>query len=163
MSTLRESVEAAFSSVPHPGNDNLTVYNAEGRDSDETFQLLRDTVWTDLPITKFMHGDTPFPDLAPKSFHYFMPAFLIASLDDRLEVDVPDSLAFHLSPEYAKQTEGEFPYDNTAGYNDRMALFNSAQRRAIVDVLNELVRREWLESDEITKIIERLGREQNDA
>ena len=163
MSTLRESIEAAFLGVTHPGDDELTVYNAEGRDYDETFQLLKDTDWTELPITEFMRGDTPFPDLAPKAFHYFMPAFLIASLDDSLEVDVSDSLVFHLSPENARQTDGEFPYDNTDEYNDRIALFDSAQRRVIIEVLNEFVRREWFETDEIAKIIERLEPQPNDA
>jgi len=132
-------------------------------DYDETFQLLKDTAWTDLPIVKFMHGDTPFPDLAPKSFHYFMPAFLIASLDDRLDVDVFDSLVFHLSPENAKQTDGEFPYDDTAGYDDRIALFNPAQRRVIIDVLNEYVRREWFDNQEIATIIDHLDPRTNDA
>jgi hypothetical protein len=163
MSNLHEAIEAAFRTVPHPGDDNLTVYNTEGRDCDETFQLLKDTVWTNLPITEFMQGDTPFIDLTSEAFHYFMPAFLIASLDDTLEVDVSDALVFHLSPECAKQTEGEFPYDNTAGYNDRMALFNSTQRRVIIAVLNEFVRREWFEADEIAKIIDRLGLQQSDA
>lgn len=163
MSTLRESIEAAFRGMAHPGDDELTVHNAEGRDYDETFQLLKDTGWAELPITEFMHGDTPFPDLAPKAFHYFMPAFLIASLDDSLEVDVSDSLVFHLSPEYAKQTNGELSYDNTDAYNDRIALFDSAQRRVIIDVLNEFVRREWFETEEIAKTIERLKPQSNDA
>ena len=163
MSTFRESIEAAFRGVAHPGDDNLTVYNVEGRKYDETFQLLKNIEWTELPITKFMHGDTPFPDLAPKAFHYFMPAFLLASLDDTLKVDVSDSLVFYLSPKYAKRTDGAFPYDNTDGYNDRMALFNSSQRRVIIDVLNEFVRREWFDTDEISTIIDRLELEPNDA
>lgn len=163
MSTLRESIEAAFRGVAHPGDDSLTVYNAEGRDFDETFQLLKDTQWPELPIAEFMRGDTPFPDLTPKAFHYFMPAFLIASLDDTLGADVSESLVFHLSPENAKQTDGEFPYDNTDVYNNRIALFNYAQRRVIIDLLNEFVRREWYESDEVANIIDRLESQVNDA
>ena len=163
MSTLRESIEAAFSDAARPGDDELTVYNAEGRDCDETFQLLKDTDWAELPISEFMRGDTPFPDLAPRAFHYFMPAFLIASLDDSLEVDVSDSLVFHLSPEYAKQTDSAFPYDNTDAYNDRIALFDSRQRSVIIEVLNEFVCREWFEADEIAKITERLKPQASDA
>lgn len=158
MSSFRESIEAAFFGVEHPGDDNLTIYRAEGREFDETFQLLQDTDWTELSVSEFLLGDSPFPDLAPRAFHYFMPAFLLASLDESLEVDVSDSLVFHLSPERSKHKDADISYDNTDEYNKRIALFDTAQRRVIVEVLNEFVRRKWYEMEEIAIIIDRLER-----
>ncbi|MDB2687784.1 hypothetical protein N9Y42_11295, partial [Mariniblastus sp.] len=156
MSSLRESIEAVFCDVPHPGDDNLTVYNVEGREYDETFQLLKGTAWKDLRVNKFIRGDTPFPDLAPKAFHYFMPAFLNAILDAAADDIVADSLLFSLAPENARRTEGRFPYDNTVAYNERMELFNPAQRQVIADVFHECIRREWFAAEEIATVFDTL-------
>ena len=161
MSSLHKSIEAAFHNVPHPGDDNLTVYNAEGRDDDETFQLLTDTAWKDLSVGKFMLGDTPFPDLAPRAFHYFMPSFLTAILDVTADDLVADSLLFHLSPENAKRTEGTLTYDNTVGYNQLMGLLNTAQRRVIIDVFRECIRREWFVAEELNSLFDELEPKSN--
>ena len=152
MPSLHESIEAAFRDVPYPGDDNLAVYNAEGRDYDETFQLLRGTVWKELCVDRFIHGDTPFPDLAPEAFHYFMPAFLTAIVDAAADATVADSLLFSLSPENAKRTDGEFPYDNTAAYNQRMDLLTTMQRQVIVDVFHECHHRGWFCAEELETV-----------
>ena len=153
----------AFADVSYPGDDRLTVYDPGGREYDETYQLLRGKMWRDFPVVEFMHGDTPIPDLSPEAFHYYMPALLIASLDENVEVDVSGSLAFYLSPASAKQTDGEFRYDDTEAYNQRMSLFTEPQRAVIIRVLEEYVARGWETENDIRKTVEVLRRNTNNA
>jgi len=161
--TLHDEIAAAFAGVSYPGDDRLTVYDAAGREYDETYQLLRNKLWPDFPVVDFMNCDTPIPDLSPEAFHYYMPALLIASLDDEFDVDVSGSLTFYLSPASAKQTNGEFPYDDTATYNHRMSLFTEAQRAVMIRVLEEFVARGWNTENDIRETVEVLHGEAKDA
>ncbi len=156
--SLPNEIEAAFSGVSYPGNDRLTVYDKSGREYDDTYQLLRGRTWQDLSVVEFMRGDTPIPDLSPEAFHYYMPALLLASLDESVAADVSDSLAFFLSPSSAKQTDGDFPYDDTENYNRRMAMFTEDQRNVIIRVLREYVDREWEDDATVQPTIEFLQR-----
>jgi len=159
---LEAEIAAAFANVAYPGDDHLTVYAAEGRDYDETFKLLRGKTWRDLPVAEFILGDTPIPDLSPEAFHYYMPALLLASIDESHDrsSDVASALAFYLSPSNARQTEGEFPYDVSETYNCRMALFTKEQRAVIIRVLQEYRRRGWESPEEIAGAVEHLSHPQ---
>ena len=156
--SLKEAIVAAFIGVAYPGDDRLTVYFAAGRDYDETFQLLRGKSWEELPVTEFITGDTPIPDLSPEAFHYYMPALLLASIDESVDrsSDVASSLIFYLSPSNAKQTEGEFPYDYTETYNRRMALFSEGQRAVMIRVLEDYLARGWANQERIAETVEYL-------
>ena len=155
---LRHDIEAAFADVSYPGDDRLTVYDAAGREYDETYQLLLGKTWWEFPVIEFMHGDTPIPDLSPEAFHYYMPALLISSLDDNLDVDVTGSLAFSLSPASAKQTEGRFSYDHTEEFMSRMALFTAEQRNVMIQVLREFVTHGWEVDEDVRETIDFLQR-----
>ena len=126
MDTLLQSIAMAFKEVQSPGDDNLTGCDAEGREYDETWQLLRGRRWEDFPIEEFMRGDTPIPDLTPAEFHYYMPALLTAALDDNNTTDVVYSLVFHLSPSSATNFDGPSytQYDDREGFHERMTLFS---------------------------------------
>jgi hypothetical protein len=154
--TLRDDIVAAFADSSYPGDDRLTVYDAAGREYDETFQLLRGRDWREMPVVEFIQGDTPIPDLTPESFHYYMPALVLASLDDTVDLnsDIADSLAFFLSPSSARNTTGEFPYDCTEEYNDRMSRFSEDQRAVIIRVLEEYVARGWEDEEDVRQTIE---------
>lgn len=138
------------------------MYDAAGGEYDETYQLLRGKRWRDLPVVEFMHGDTPIPDLSPEAFHYDMPALLIASHDENIDVDLAESLAFYLSPASAKQTDGESPHDDTEGYNHRVSLFTEGQLAVITRVLEEYVARGWETQNEIQQTVEVLRHNTND-
>ena len=65
----------AFADVSYPGDDRLTVYDATGREYDETYQLLRGRMWPDFPVVEFMHGDTPIPEDSMKFFSWAVREF----------------------------------------------------------------------------------------
>jgi hypothetical protein len=151
---LREAIGAAFASVGYPGDDHLTVYLATGREYDETFKLLRGKSWREFPVD-FIWGDTPIPDLAPQAFHYYMPALLLASLDVDHETagNYASSLLFFLSPSNARLTTGEFQYDHTENFQQRMAQFNRDQRNVMIRVLEEYVALGWATPEEIFEAV----------
>jgi hypothetical protein len=155
MSELREAIRAAFAGTPYPGDDHLTVYLPGGREYDETLKLLRGKTWMECPVTEFIHGDTPIPDLAPEAFHYYMPAFLLASIDPHHEScsDVAESLIFFLSPANAKNASGEFQYDDTENFGRRMSLFTREQRSVVINVLEEYVALNWATPQEISESV----------
>lgn len=163
--SLRDDIVFAFSDTRYPGDDRLTIYAAAGRDHDETFQLLRGRHWRDMPVSEFILGDTPIPDLTAEAFHYYMPALLLGSLDENVHAnsDIAGSLSFYLSPTSARKLKGEFPYDDSEAYNHRMSLFSADQRAAIIRVLEEYVERGWEEEDDIRQTIGVLRSSTNDA
>jgi hypothetical protein len=155
MSDLRDAIRAAFSGTVYPGDDHLTVYLPGGREYDETFKLLRSKTWMECPVTEFIQGDTPFPDLAPEAFHYYMPAFLLASIDPHHEWggEVAESLIFFLSPANAKNSTGEFQYDDTENFRRRMSLFTCEQRSVLIAVLQEYVALNWATPQQISESV----------
>jgi hypothetical protein len=154
--SLEDAIRHAFAENVYPGDEAITVYDPGGHDYDETYKLLRGKTWEQMPVATFIQGDTPIPDLTPDAFHYYMPALLLASLAG--DADVADSLAFYLSPAAARQTEGEFPYDDTENYNRRLSLFTKVQREAIERVLLEFVARGWIREQDVAETIESVRR-----
>ena len=148
MSELTDAIAVAFADNVYPGDARLTAYDQSPLQYDETRRLLIGRSWQNFPAAEFIGGDTPFPDLSPEAFHYYMPALLLASLDPALDVnsDIAHSVVFNLSPSSAF-AEGEFGYDDREGYRQRMALFTTEQRRVMVETLRMYVRLDF-EMDE---------------
>jgi hypothetical protein len=157
---LRDAIVDAFSDATYPGDDCITVYNPDARECDETFQLLRGKNWQECPVDEFLRGDTPIPDLTPEAFHYYIPAFLMASVSDcDFAGDVCGALCFFLSPSSARCTEGELylQYDHTEVYMRRMRLFTRQQLDVMIRVFEEYVARGWESEDSAAQTIEFLG------
>lgn len=155
--TLRDDIQTAFATNVYPGDDRLTVYDIAGREYDETFQLLHGKTWREMPVAEFLGGDTPLPDLTAESFHYYLPALLIASIDDTADfnADIAGKLMFHLSPTSAS-VGGEFAFDDVERYEHKMSLLTKCQRDVVIRALEEYVARGWSEKNDITKTIARL-------
>jgi hypothetical protein len=152
---IESDIRSAFSDLAYPGDEHLTVYNAEGRACDRSFQLLRGRRWEDLPVDEFMSGDTPIPDLTAESFCYYLPALLVASLgSDVLAVNTADAVQHYLSPESAL-VGGEFGFDDSARYDRKVALLTKRQRTVIGEVLREYVARGWFKVEKIDRILKR--------
>jgi len=68
----------------------------------------------------------------PEAFHYFLPAFMLVSMDNYEKGDViPDAIRFHF--EYSQEMKGHFAV--------RMSKFSRAQRQAIIDYLIHMERK----------------------
>jgi len=138
MASLEKRIRASFANTRYPGDDRLTM----GGSTDESFDVLKGKTWQELPVKDFMSGDTPIPDLTLEAFHYYMPALLIASLDEF--PDLASSLTFYLTPSECAAVSPEHGSECL----ERLSLFDAEQRKVIADVLREFVQRGW--EDEAT-------------
>ncbi|MFO0902188.1 MAG: DUF6714 family protein [Pirellulales bacterium] len=132
MDELGKRIIAAFSAVKYPGDDKLTVYSRAGRAHDEVWAILKGKEWTQCPVTVLMRCDTPLADLTPAAFCYYMPAFLLACLDNGESGDIAHSLVYYLSAA---------SYSDRAIFCLRLSEFNQQQRDVMREVLYELIRR----------------------
>lgn len=151
--SLKAAIRAAFAEVEFPGDWCL-------RDSDEgeePFLVERDFAGKD----DWRQLDPEFLDQAPEgfgsalsffsdeAFHFYLPAYLIADLDGRLQQTTP---AFHLW--YGLDDGSKDERVNSRRYGERtwldekkhkFAMFNRAEARAIVEYLR------WASTDPFHK------------
>jgi len=155
MSELTDAIAAAFADNVYPGDTQLTVYDDCPLEYDETRRLLIGRSWRDFPAAEFIMGDTPFPDLSPEAFHYYMSALLLATLDPAMDAnsDIAHSVVFYLSPSRAF-AKGEFGYDDREGFQQRMALFTRAQREVMAETLRMYVQLDFEEDRWIREAVE---------
>ena len=87
---LTEKIEAAFADVLYPGDDNLTSnYNPLSANDDEgVADYFRQTSWRGHPVQELRYHSCALSFFTPAAFHYYLPAFLIADLEDPEEADI---------------------------------------------------------------------------
>jgi hypothetical protein len=78
---LKEQIERAFADTPYPGDDHITgPFEAWDWESEELRDAFRGKHWKELmPYDVFYHHDT---FLCPAGFQFYLPAYLLAALDD---------------------------------------------------------------------------------
>lgn len=124
--TLKESISQAFADVSYPGDNNITrcPYNCtECRRVAEFFKGKENYGHTAEALRDYHVALSLF---TPEAFQFFLPAFMLASMDSYEKGDViPDSIRFHF--EYSQEMRSHFAV--------RMSKFSTAQRRSIIDYL----------------------------
>lgn len=128
-SALIEEIKTAFESVEYPGDMNI-IKNIQYPESFAMLQAFKGKYWQDIDTD--LAGDwrmnlSRFTDLG---FHYFLPAFLPASLgedpvEDPYEVEM--FVVINLEPPDDKSDLERF--------RNRMSLFDKAQKLAIYKYL----------------------------
>ncbi|WP_144995638.1 DUF6714 family protein [Polystyrenella longa] len=100
MNQWKPLITEAFKDVAYPGDDLIKTFGSDASDWNDTWLLFKGCSWQEMPVAEFLQCDTPLPDLSQDGFHYYLPALLIASLDDSFELnlDVASMITFHLSP-----------------------------------------------------------------
>jgi hypothetical protein len=123
---LKEMIQEAFAGVAYPGDENITrcPYNcAECRRIADYF---KGKEWAGQDVEEMRKHHVALSLFTPEAFHYFLPAFMLASIDSYEKGDViPDAIRFHF--EYAQEIRGHFTV--------RMSKLSAAQRKAIIDYL----------------------------
>jgi len=130
--TLKEKIELAFSSVPAPDDDNITVKGVFHPDAKAVAAHFQGKTWREVGTgeAREMHAALMF--FSREALHHFLPAFMLASLDAYDIYDlIPESIRVDL--EYVGAHRSHFPV--------RMADFNHDQKRVITDFLREMERR----------------------
>ncbi|MCE0523691.1 MAG: hypothetical protein LV480_12360 [Methylacidiphilales bacterium] len=77
--TTRQLIEEAFADVPYPGDDNIADHQ-DCLECDDIRAFFRGRSWRELKFPELR--SFPLPLLTPDAFHYFLPGYMLACLDD---------------------------------------------------------------------------------
>ena len=76
---LKHQIEAAFVNTPRPDDDHIG-YNPEDWESAELTEAFKGKHWKELDPAELNYNSSNF--LSPEGFRHYLPAYLIAALDD---------------------------------------------------------------------------------
>lgn len=112
-------IEDAWCEVPYPGDDD--IFTLGSYDDEDITNYFYGTTWRGHKPADLRAHSSAFTFFAPAAFHFWLPAFMIAAIEDPVEADVivdyiPDSLSGNLASE-------------------RWALFSTSQRQAVAAYL----------------------------
>ena len=132
MKALPQEIEHAFKERTYPG-DNEIVQEATGDPGYEGNRLaihFKGVNWQDLDLKTIISSGTLDPAtfiylLTPAGFAYYMPAFLLWSLDVDSAPGLAETLMFSLTPSVGKDSE------DWEWKQEHMTIFNQQERDAI--------------------------------
>jgi len=129
---LKQTIETVFADVPYPGDENITRCPYECRECRRIANFFKGRQWTGQTAEELRQYHVALSLFTPQAFRYFLPAFMLVSLDGYERGDViPDAVRFVF--EYSEEVQGHFAV--------RMSKFSLAQRHAIIDYLVEMERK----------------------
>jgi hypothetical protein len=150
---VRILIESAFADVQYPGDDKITEHKI-CPECDDLAEHFRGTTWRNHKLSNLRQYQSGLTLFAPAALQFFLPAFMLESLENWRDFDDLPFSILHLclpsdaeeSPELKKHRE------------DRFLIFTQQQREAIANYLTE-----WKNSgvivlgeEDITKAIDRL-------
>jgi hypothetical protein len=158
---IKDLVRRAFATVERPGNWAL-VGSTEGFEPDRVAQEFQDKDdWRTMDAAFLDQSpgglSSALSFLSDEAFRYFLPAFLLADLDEKLDAVDP---AFHLCHGLTDDTKSERV--NPRRYGDRtwldsrrhrFAVFTEAEARAIVGYLRYRQARDSIDSARIAQAL----------
>jgi hypothetical protein len=124
--SLRETIKEAFADVPYPGDKNITRCPYHCKPCEEISEYFKGKGWEGHSVEDLRDHHTALSLFTPEAFHYFLPAYMLASIESYDKTDIlPDSIRFHF----------EFNLDHRDHFLVRLSKFSEAQRNAIVEFL----------------------------
>lgn len=93
---LIDAITKAFNQVPYPGDD-LIVYDNSGchLECNEIAKSFKGKHWKHLDCPFIVRHHSALSAFTPEAFHFFLPAYLIISIEHYADADVvPGSLLF---------------------------------------------------------------------
>jgi hypothetical protein len=124
--SLKQTIEAAFADVTYPGDDKITHCPYNCTECRRVAAFFKGRTWSGNTVEELRAHHVALTLFTPESFQYFLPAFMLASMDKYEKGDlIPDAIRFHF--EYSDEIQGHFAV--------RMSKFSAAQRKAIIDYL----------------------------
>lgn len=124
-------IEDAFSSVPYPGDANITIHNENCWECAEVAAKYKGRRWQDYKDRPLDLVGPPIRDaflfFTPQAFRYYAPLAMLAIVETPKEVDMLSDYFFHsLTP-----ISGDHASENAA----RMGSFSADELRALRLVL----------------------------
>ncbi len=118
-------IQHAFQDVRYPGDDNLVALGREATGEPASIAArLKGKKWSDLDTEEIIWHQASLSMLLPAALHYYLPAFLIASLEPDKVGFVFDALLWTLSPSF-------YEGGSTARFDELVRLLSDEQRIAI--------------------------------
>jgi hypothetical protein len=123
---LKQKIEEAFASVSYPGDNNITHCPYNCTECRRIAEYFKGKTWADHVASELRGHHVALTLFTPEAFHYFLPAFMLVSMETYEKGDViPDAIRFHF--EYSQEVQGHFPV--------RMSKLSVPQRKAIIEYL----------------------------
>jgi hypothetical protein len=127
---LRATITSAFAAAPHPGDAALvtgdTSYDPEYRAVAHAFSGKH---WCELSRAFIREHRDALPLLGSAAFRFFLPAYLLACLEDETDLDTaPLNVVSSLSPPEPGNTSAR-------AFSERAEAFTVAEARAIAAYL----------------------------
>jgi hypothetical protein len=115
---------SAFEDVQRPSDDRIFKPNAAYFfDIDQAIRDFTANHWKQLALEALVKHKDNLPFLTPQAFHYYLPAFLIASIEHPKTVDVlRDNVIHSLAP----------PIDNE-DFASSVSIFTQQQAKAVLN------------------------------
>ena len=126
---LVERISRAWKDVPYPGVEN--IFTPDSYDGEGITDYFKDTTWQGhKPEILRAHDSAISTFFTKEAYHYWLPAFLIAAVED------PDELSQGVDA----LVESFIPDDSWSKeeYLSRMAMLTNEQKRVIINVIEYL-------------------------
>lgn len=123
-----KEIEDAFSDSTYPGDDRIVDPINNYGEGFETAKRLKGKGWKELWPISIYDGRFNLYYLAPEGFHFYLPAYMIASLCGQDGYEFTEFVIRNLAP-------GETEADKEA-FMGKARLFSSKQRAAIKTFVN---------------------------
>ena len=108
-------IEDAWRDVPYPGDGK--IFTPESYDDEDIVNYFGGTTWRGHNPADLRAHSSAFTFFTPEAFHYWLPAFMIAAIQDPAEADViVDYIPWYLTDRDVSK---------------RWPLFSPAQRQAL--------------------------------
>lgn len=123
---LKQLIADAFAGVPYPGDDNLIRCPYNCTECQRIADYFRGKTFLGHAPEELRTYHVALALFTPEAFQYFLPAFMLASLDSYEKFDVlPDAIRFHF----------EYVLEYRTFFAVKMAQFSTAQKKAVIDYL----------------------------
>ena len=123
-----ENIKKAWEHVPYPGNEN--IFTPDSYDDEDITEYFFGTTWEGHSVVQLrVHCSAISTFFSPKAYHYWLPAYLIASIEDPDELSQGvDRLIGSFTPEI---DASRFSMDQ----RERFALLTNEQKLCIILVI----------------------------
>ena len=120
---LEHSIRDAFRNTPYPKGKLTDTYDDEG-----VAEYFSGTTWSEHSVSNLRHHVAALSFFEPDAFRYFLPAFMLAELENREVADViKESIVFSFG-----EPEGYW----VSMYEKRISLFTKEEKIAIMSFLS---------------------------
>ncbi len=129
---FKASIEEAFADVPYPGDDNITNcgykenFGSACWECIEIADYFRSKTWHSHKVKDLRYHEAALNLFTEEALHYYLPAFVLAELEDPEEADVIyDGLIFIFTP------------SGSSGAKENVQLLSPAQRKVMIEYFQD--------------------------